>query len=189
MRLRALLLAGLLALTGGALALPQIAHAAGIKKLTDVPLGKYFAFAGINVRVDKIETVERADGRKLIDKISGGFDHDKGYIMVTVTVQNPSDSDSIDMPSTAIGFELADGTQIEEASPAGTFLASSFNDAPVSLHPKQHVQVVYALTEWNGQAPTKMFFHTNGGTELNDAGYQYVRFQLPKDYVKTLAPQ
>ncbi len=189
MRIRAILAACVLALAGAAFALPQPADAAGIKKLTTMQLGKYFPFAGMNVRVDKIETVAHADGRKLVDKIPGGFDHDKGYIMVTVTVQNPSDSDAIDMPQSEIGFELADGSQIEEGSPAGTFLASSYNDAPVTLHPKQHVQVVYALTEWSGQPLTKMFLHSGGGTELNDAGYLYVRFQLPQDYVKALAPQ
>jgi hypothetical protein len=189
MRLRAILIAAVLALTSGALILPQPAPAAGIKKLTTVPLGKYFPFAGMNVRVDKVETVEHGDGRKILDRISGGFDRAKGYILITLSVQNPSDSDDIDMPSTQVGFELADGTQIDEAGPAGSFIAASLKDAPNSLHPKQHVQIVYALTEWNGEAPTKMFFHVNGGTAGNDAGYQYVRLQFPKDYVKALAPQ
>jgi hypothetical protein len=184
-----MLMAGVLALTGGALVLPQSVHAEGIKKLTTVPLGKYFPFAGMNVRVDKVETVEHADGRKIVDKISGGFDRGKGYILVTLSVQNPGDSDDIDMPSTWVGFELADGTQIEEASPAGAFIASSLNDPPNSLHPKQHVQLVFALTDWNGEAPTKMFLFKNGGTGGNDAGYQHVRLLFPKDYVKVLAPQ
>jgi hypothetical protein len=189
MRTRALFMAGLLMLTGGALALPRMAAAAGIKKLTDVPLNKYFPFAGMNVRVDKIETVAHADGRKILESVSGGFDHDKGYIMVTVTFQNPSDSESIDMPSTWIGFELADGSQIEEASPAGPFLTARYTVAPNSLHPKQHAQVVYVITDWNGQAPTKMFLFVNGGTAANDTGYQHVRLQLPKDYVQVLPPQ
>lgn len=189
MRVRAILMAAILALIAGALALPQPAQGAGIKKLTTVPVGKYFPFAGMNVRVDSVETVERGDSRKIVEKIPGGFDHNKGYIMVTATVQNPSDSNSIDFPSLWIGFELEDGTQIEEASPAGTFLATSLRDAPSSLHPKQHVAVVFALVEWDGSAPTKMFFRENGGTEGNDAGYQYVRFQFPKDYVKVRAPQ
>jgi hypothetical protein len=189
MRIRAMFMAGLLAFAGAAVAAPQVAHAAGIKKLTTVPLGKYFPFAGMSVRVDKVETVERGDGRKILDRISGGFDRAKGYILITLSVQNPSDSDDIDMPSTQVGFELADGTQIDEAGPAGSFIAASLKDAPNSLHPKQHVQIVYALTEWNGEAPTKMFFHVNGGTAGNDAGYQYVRLQFPKDYVKVLAPQ
>jgi hypothetical protein len=91
-------------------------------------------FAGLRVRVDKIETVAKVDGRPIVAKaqLAGS---DGGYIMVTCSVQNPSSSEDVPFGENRLGFELVDGTQVDEAEPAATFIAPGLNDAPSTLHP------------------------------------------------------
>jgi len=162
-------------------------RADGIDKLTDKPLNTYFNFAGMRTRVDKIETVAQPDGRAILQK-AGGPNGTNGYIIVTVDMQNPSGDKAIGIPGVNLGFELADGSQIDEEAPNGAFIAPSLNDPPDTLHPKQHVQLVYVITNWNGQPITKMFLKCNSGTEDNNAGFRYVRFQVPKSFVTPLQP-
>jgi hypothetical protein len=173
----------------GLLAIPSQTRAASpaIDALTDQPLNKYINFAGLRTRIDKIETVKSPDGRPILQK-AGGTADGTGYIMVTVTLQNPSASDTIGIPGNLLGFELADGTQIDEIGPDGYFILPSLNDPPDSLHPKQHIQIVYVKTNWNGQDITKMFLKKNSGGGENDTGYTYARFQIPKGYVTQLDP-
>src|SRR5579884_829140 len=140
-----------------------LALAEGIDKLTDKPLNTYVNFAGIETRIDKIETVASADGRPILQK-AGGTNSGTGYIIVTVSMQNPSASNSIAIPGVSLGFELADGSQIDEAAPAGSYLVPSLSDLPDTLHPKQHVTVSYVVTNWNGQVLTKMFLKCSSGT-------------------------
>lgn len=165
------------------------ATAPTVNALTTQTLNKYFDFAGLRYRVDKIETVSTADARPIYVKAVGNSNPGKGYILVTMSIQNPSDTDDTDVTSNWLGFELGDGSQIDEGSPTGMYLASSLNDPPGSLHPKQHIQIVYIVTDWNGQPLTKMFMRNNGGTELNEPGYHHVRFMVPKGYVSELAPK
>jgi hypothetical protein len=168
-------------------ALPRPALADAIDKLTDKPLNTYVNFAGIRTRIDKIETVQSADGRPILQK-AGGTNDGTGYIVVTVSMQNPSDEKTIAIPGAAFGFELADGSQIDEQAPNGSFLMPSLNDLPDALHPKQHVTLAYVITNWNGQPITKMFLKCSAGTEDNNTGFRYLRFQIPKGYVKQLDP-
>jgi hypothetical protein len=141
-------------------------------------------FAGLRVRVDKIETVAKVDGRPIVAKaqLAGS---DGGYIMVTCSVQNPSSSEDVPFGENRLGFELVDGTQVDEAEPAATFIAPGLNDAPSTLHPKQHVQIVFVVSAWNGQPLTKMFLHN-----MNEdaAGHTNLRFQIRPGYVKALDP-
>jgi hypothetical protein len=171
------------------LAVPHGARAASaaVDALTDQQLNTYINFAGLRTRIDKIETVKSADGRPVLAKSNGTADG-TGYIMVTVTFQNPSASQEVGVPGNDIGFELADGSQIDEAGADGFFLVPSLTDPPGTLHPKQHIQVVYVKTNWNGQDITKMFLKKNSGGSENDAGYTYARFQIPKGYVTQLDP-
>lgn len=188
MRLRSLL--ALLALSAtGLLAVSYSARAASpaIDKLTDQPLNAYINFAGIRTRIDKIETVKSSDGRPILAK-SNGTAEGTGYIMVTVSLQNPSASQDLAIPGNNLGFELLDGSQMDEAGSDGYFLVPSLSDPPDILHAKQHIQVVYVRTGWNGQDITKMFLKKNSGGSENDAGYTYARFQIPKGYVTQLNP-
>ncbi len=173
----------------GLLAIPHGARAASpaIEAMTDQQLNTYINFAGLRTRIDKIETVKSPDGRPILQK-AGGTPDGTGYIMVTVSLQNPSATDLIGIPGNLLGFELADGTQIDEVGPDGFYILPSLNDSPDSLHPKQHIQVVYVKTNWNGQDITKMFLKVNSGGSENDTGYKYARFQIPKGYVTQLDP-
>lgn len=161
-------------------------RAAGNPNITDLPLNKYVNFAGVLTRIDKIETVAQGDGRPILQK-AGGPD-ERGYIIVTVTMQNPSSKDDLSVPGNMLGFELADGSQIDETGADAFVLVPSLNDPPDTLHPKQHIQVAYLLKNWNGSPITKMFLRKNSGNEYNDAGYLYGRFQIPQGYVKALDP-
>lgn len=183
LRLPAAFLAAAIAII--AAPLPTLAD--GIDKLTDKPLNQYVNFAGMRTRIDKIETVANGDGRPILQK-AGGTNDGTGYIVVTVSMQNPSDSKSITIPGANFGFELADGTQIDEAGASGYFILPSLNEPPDALHPKQHVTLAYVITNWNGQPITKMFVKNNSGTDDNNTGYRYLRFQIPKDYVQVLSP-
>ena len=188
MRLRSVL--ALLALSAtGLLAFSYSARAASpaIDKLTDQPLNTYINFAGIRTRIDKIETVKSADGRPILAK-SNGTAEGTGYIMVTVSLQNPSAGQDLAIPGNNLGFELVDGSQMDETGSDGYFLVPSLSDPPEMLHAKQHIQVVYVRTGWNGQDITKMFLKKNSGGGENDAGYTYARFQIPKGYVTQLDP-
>ena len=188
MRLRSLL--ALLALSAAVLLTVSYAARAAspaIEKLTDQPLNTYINFAGIRTRIDKIETVKSSDGRPILAK-SNGTAEGTGYIMVTVTLQNPSASQDLDIPGNNLGFELFDGSQMDEALSDGYFLVPSLSDPPETLHSKQHIQVVYVRTGWNGQDITKMFLKKNSGGSGNDTGYTYARFQIPKGYVTQLDP-
>ncbi len=83
---------------------------------------------------------------------------------------------------------VADGSQIDETGPDGYFLVPSLTDPPDTLHPKQHIQIVYVKTNWSWQDITKMFLKKNSGGSENDTGFAYARFQIPKGYVKQLDP-
>jgi hypothetical protein len=182
------LLTAVLFLFSGLVLGPAIpALAAGNANLTDQPLNTYVNFAGVRTRIDSIETVKSADGRPILEK-AGGTAEGTGYIMVTVTFQNPSASQTIDIPGNEFGFELFDGTQMDENLANGFFLLPSLKDVPDTLHPKQHIQAVYVITGWSGQDITKMFMRKNSGGFENDAGFLYARFQIPKGYVKALDP-
>lgn len=174
-----------MAFAAAAAFMPVLAGADGITSIKDQQLNTYFNFAGVRFRIDKIETASHGDGRPIVQK-AGDTPEGTGYIIVSVSLQNASGSNDISIPSPTFGFELADGSQIDERSAEGYTLVPSLTDPPDSLHPKQHVDVAYVFSNWNGQPITKMFVKNNGGTEDNNAGYLYVRFMVPKNYVQPL---
>lgn len=156
--------------------------------IKDATLNTTYRFAGIDLRVDKIETVVKGDKRPIAIKSEIG-DRDDGYIVVTLSMQNPTSSEELCVPGQALGFELKDGTQIDQTAPPFAYIAPSLADVPGKLHPKQRINVVYVFDRWNGQALTKMFVQRSSGCEGNNAGLGYLRFQLPPTAVTALEPQ
>lgn len=156
--------------------------------MKDAALQTTYRFAGIDLRVDKIETVPKGDARTIAVK-SSIDKQDDGYIMVTVSMQNPSSSAELCIPGPFLGFELKDGSQIDENAPPFEYLSPSLADVPSKLHPKQRIEMVYVFDRWSGQPLTKMFFERNSGCEENNAGLGYLRFQLSPTDVTALAPQ
>lgn len=148
--------------------------------------GKYFLFSGVNVRINSITTVAKVDPSSPLLKDINTQGSDLGYVAIQMNVQNPSSGDDISIPSLLFGFELADGSQKDEEAPGACYIGTSLASFPpsltVTLHPKQNMVITCVSTNWNGTALTKMFLKSNGGG--NDKGALYVRFQIPKDYVK-----
>lgn len=172
------------ALAGMALSLTSGASA---QALVDKPLGKYFFYAGMNVRIDAIQTNTKKDNNTVL-KGAQDIADDKGYIVIRVSMQNPSASDDRAVPGNVFGFELQDGTQMDEAGADAWYAGQGLVDPPGSLHPKQTVELTYVFGGWNGSPITKMFMKKNSGGDENSAGAQYVRFQIPANYVQALTP-
>jgi len=172
------------ALAGLGLSVTAFARAQAIK---DEPLGKYFFFAGVNARVDAIQTNTKKDSNPVL-KSAADIAEDKGYIVVKVTMQNPSASMDRGVPGNLFGFELQDETQISETGADAFYSGQSLTDPAIdTLHPKQTVQFTYVFGGWSGSAITKMFMKKNSGGDENSVGVQYARFQIPPNYVQTLA--
>lgn len=156
--------------------------------IADAHVAQQLRFAGLDVRVDKIESVSKGDKRPASVKTSIA-DETTGYIMVTVSMQNPSAAEPRSVPGILLGFELADGSQIDETGAAGEYIVPNFVDTPRQLHPKQRIDLMYVVSAWSGSAPTKMFFKLNGADDSNQSGLGYLRFQLAPGAVTNLAPQ
>jgi len=160
---------------------------AGAQALKDEPLGKYFFYSGLNVRIDAIQTNTKKDSNPVL-KGAQDIADDKGYIVVKETMQNPSSSEDRGVPGNLFGFELQDGTQMDETAADAFYAGDSLIDPPGSLHPKQTMQFTYVFGAWNGSAITKMFMKKNSGGTENDAGVTYARFQIPANYVQAISP-
>lgn len=154
----------------------------------DAQLRTTYRFAGMDLRIDKIETVAKGDSRPIAVK-SLINDRDDGYIMVSVSIQNSSPTEMRCVPGPNLGFELQDGSQIDENSPPFQYLVPSLAELPGKLHPKQRINLVYVIDRWTGSAPTKMFFKQNSGCEENNSGLGSLRFQLAPGAVTALPPQ
>ncbi len=157
-------------------------------KIKDATLQTTYRFSGADLRVDKVETVVKGDSRPIAVK-SGINEREDGYIMVTLSMQNPSASEDLCVPGPVLGFELKDGSQIDETNPPFAYVSPSLGEVPGNLHPKQRINLVYLFDRWSGQIPTKMFLKNNGGCEGNNRGLGYLRFQLPPSAVTALEPK
>lgn len=167
---------------------PPPARAEMNMAVADAQLTQQIRFAGLDWRVDKIESVAKGDARPASVKTQ--IDQEStGYFMITVSMQNPSATESRSVPGLLFGFELADGSQIDEGGPAGQYIVPSFAEIPGSLHAKQRVNVTYVISSWSGSAPTKMFVKVNSADDSNQSGRGYLRFQLAPGSVAILAPQ
>ncbi|MHB8147230.1 MAG: hypothetical protein ACYDGM_08245 [Vulcanimicrobiaceae bacterium] len=148
--------------------------------ITNAPLHKYFKAGVIQLRIDKIETYP-GSAAQTVPVIAGQGLSGPGFVVVTATDQNPSSTDDTQVPHMEVGFELKDGSQMNEGTPDETNLPGSKVPAPTSLHPKQHMEFSWVISGWTGQPPTKMFLKV-----WNQSGYPgyWFRIQLhPKDVV------
>src|ERR1700736_4986845 len=116
--------------------------------IKDEQVGKYFLFAGLNTRVDRIETVAKPDGNPVLQNIGdwGAYEHSdtQGYLLVHMTSQNPSSSEDrgVNAGNCAyyIGYELADGSQRNTDRGPDRVLMGKNNievQDGLQLHPKE----------------------------------------------------
>jgi hypothetical protein len=144
--------------------------------MVDKPLGKYFLYGGVNARIDSIEVSKtKVDNPALKDAEDDSTN--PGFVVIRMTVQNPTSNKDIAIPGSSWGWELADGTQRDMGAADHQYAGKSLVDVPDALHPKQTVQLTYVLA-WNGSSITKLFLKVSSGTEDNGTGAQYVRFQI-----------
>lgn len=163
-----------------ALAIAFILPVAGFAAMQNAPLHRYFMAGAVRLRIDKIETYPGSDVTS-VPVLAGQGMSGPGFIVVTATVQNPSSTDEIGIPHMEVGFELKDGSQMNEYAPDATNLPGSKVAAPTSLHPKQHLQFSWVISNWTGSPPTKMFLKV-----WDQSGYPHflIRLQLrPKDVI------
>ncbi|MDP9024093.1 MAG: hypothetical protein M3N13_01795 [Candidatus Eremiobacteraeota bacterium] len=167
---------------------PPPARAEMNMAVADAQLAHQVRLGGLDWRVDKIESVAKGDARAAAVKTQ--IDQEStGYLMLSVSMQNPSASDSRSVPGLRFGFELTDGSQIDEGGASGEYIVPSFAAIPGQLHPKQRINVMYVISGWSGSAPTKMFVKVNSADDSNQSGRGYLRFQLAPGSVAILAPQ
>lgn len=153
-------------------------------KIVDGSLGKYFLYAGMNVRIDAIQTVTVKNNNpalKDMDETNDG----PGYIVIRMSMQNPSREDR-SVPGSVFGWELQDGSTRDNGSADQEYIGTSLVSPPGSLHPKQTAQFSYVFGHWNGSPITKLFMKLNSGDSDNDTGAQYVRFQIRPDDLTAL---
>jgi len=169
--------------------------------MVDETVGKYFLFAGLNTRIDGIQTVAKADGNPILSNIGtwGAYPNSQseGYLLVHFTQQNPSSSE--DRGAGAgnckyeIGYELQDGSQRNMDTPDRVVMGKNNIEAPdgLQLHPKETKEFTYVLVAWNGSPVTKLFLQyksCKGDYPAYDKGAQYVRIPISAKDVTTLAP-
>ena len=147
-------------------------------------LNTYFLYAGLNTRIDSIEVSKtHVDSPALKDMGENG--DEPGFVVIHMTVQNPSGSEDRSIPGNVWGWETADGAQRDMSAADHEYAGASYVDEPSSLHPKQTIKLAYVFS-WNGQPLTKLFLKRNSGDGSNDSGAQYVRFELKPDDLKPL---
>lgn len=96
----------------------------------------------------------------------------QGYILIIASLQNNNSSGSAWIPSLSLGFELADGSQMNGPSEAGTYIYPSYAQPAPSLYAKEHLNLVYVTCGWTGQPITKLVVANS------------IRFIVPKKFVK-----
>lgn len=153
------------------LILPCAASAA----IKNAPLHKYFTAGIIRLRIDKVETYPGSAAQS-VPVIAGQGLSGPGFVVVTATAQNPSGTDQITVPHIEVGFELKDGSQMDETTPDAMNIPGGKVAAPTSLHPKQHEQFSWVISGWTGAAPTKLLLKV--WDQSGYPGYWY-RIQLP----------
>jgi hypothetical protein len=89
------------------------------------PVGQYFLYGGPNVRVDSIQTLAQQDDNPVLKSINGVNDSDKGFLIVHLSIQNPSSSDDRDVQGSDFSFEPQDGTQMNSTGPAAVYVGTS----------------------------------------------------------------
>jgi hypothetical protein len=160
--------------------------------MKDEQVGKYFLFAGLNTRIDRIETVAKVDGNPVLSNIGdwGAYAHSdtQGYLLIHMTSQNPSSSEDrgVNAGNCAyyIGWELADGSERTTDRGADRILMGKNNievQDGLQLHPKETKEFTSVLLAWDGSPVTKLFLKVNDGCTGYPAygqGAQYVRIPI-----------
>lgn len=154
----------------------------------DRSLDQWFVFAGLRTKIS-IQSVAQADGNKILADVNTQ-DPAKGYLILTMEYQNPTNSTDVSIPGINFSFELSDGSTLDAPASGvfGPYAGDGAKPAADTLHPKEHVKVRYVIVDWDGTAITKMFMERNSGDDSNSAGDQKDRFQIKKGDISTLAP-
>lgn len=153
--------------------------------MVDKPLGKTFLFAGVNVRIDSIEIANSKVDNPALKDMDTNNDA-PGYVVIRVTMQNPTSGQDRSVPGITWGWEASDGTQRDMGGADQQYAGKSLIEVPGTLHPKQTIQLTYVIGAYNNSPLTKLFMKRNSGDENSDTGSQYVRFQLKPSDVKQL---
>jgi hypothetical protein len=155
----------------------------------DRSLDQWFVFAGLRTRIDSIQSVAQADGNKILADVNTQ-DPAKGYLILTLEYQNPTNSTDVSVPGINFSFELSDGSTLDAPASTvyGPYVGDGTKQVADTIHPKEHVTVRYVIVDWDGTAITKMFMERNSGDDSNSAGDQKDRFAIKKGDVGTLAP-
>lgn len=168
--------------------------------MKDEEVGKYFLFAGLNTRIDSIETVAKADGNPILANIGdwGAYAHSdtQGYLLLHMTSQNPSSSEDrgVNAGNCAyyIGYELADGSERNtDRGPDRVVMGKNNVEVQdgLQLHPKETKEFTSVLLAWDGSPVTKLFIKVNDGCTGYPAyglGAQYVRILIHEKDVKSI---
>ena len=155
----------------------------------DRSLDQWFVFAGLRTKIDSIQSVALADGNKILTDVNTQ-DPAKGYLILTLEYQNPTNSTDVSVPGIDFSFELSDESTLNGPASGvyGPYVGTGTKQIADTLHPKEHVTVRYVIVDWDGTPITKMFMERNSGNDSNSAGDQKDRFQIKKGDVSTLAP-
>ena len=155
----------------------------------DRGLDQWFVFAGLRTKIDSIQSVAQADGNKILGDVNTQ-DPSKGYLILTIEYQNPTNSTDVSVPGINFSFELSDGSTLDGSASSiyGPYVGDGTKTAADTLHPKEHVKVRYVIVDWDGTAITKMFMERNSGDDSNASGDQKDRLQIGKSDVTPLAP-
>ena len=154
-------------------------------KMIDKTPGTTFLFGGVNVRIDAIETASsKIDNPALKDEQENT--DSPGFVVIRVTMQNPTSGQDRVVPGINWGWEAADGTQRDMGAADQEYSGASLVQLPGELHPKQTIHATYVIGAYNNSPLTKLFMKRNSGNEYSDTGAQYVRFVLKPADLKQL---
>lgn len=151
----------------------------GMNEIVDESVGRFFCFAGLNLRVDSVQAIDKADQSPLLTKnLNTQADPDLGYIVVRVTMQNRSAGHKQNYPGNWLGFDLADGSKIEPGVVSAEYAGPALSTPPNELDPGQSLQITYVVVNWNRSPIRTMYLVRNVGDADNDPGVQSARFSL-----------
>lgn len=148
-------------------------------EIVNETIGQFFCFAGLNLRVDSVQTVDKADNSPLLTKdLQTTQDPNLGYIVVKITMQNRSESKTQSYPGNWLGFDLAGGSKLDLGVVSGEYVGAGLSQPPAQLAPGQSLEVTYVVANWDRTPIRTMYLYRNVGNRDNDPGVQYARFSV-----------
>jgi len=144
----------------------------------DAKLNVYARLVDANVRIDKIESVRHIDGNPIVSDMDP--DEDNGYVIVSVSVQNPGTTE-IFMPAFSTTLFLEDQSKVESNEVRGPYVGTKTTAAPDRLAPKESLRLRYVITHWPGTRVTKLVIESNLPTAPS------LRYQIGPADITTLA--